>query len=165
MDLFGDALMRYLASIVNHRQDAEDLFQGTWVRVAERIDRFDPGRPFGPWLFRLARNAAYDHLRRRRWLRPFESRRRSETGQPPAEEQRPDPRDFGQEVMSRDIVAKLLAGLDPGQREIVHLRFWAELSYEEIAELCAVPIGTVKSRLSRALARLGELNAQLESGR
>ena len=60
--------MRYLAVILGNRGSAEDAFQDTWIKVMERIRRYDLERPFAPWLFRVARNCAYDQLRRKkRW--------------------------------------------------------------------------------------------------
>ena len=57
--------------LVRDRSEAEDLFQQTWIHVAEKIRRFDPSRNFDAWLFTVARNLAIDHLRR---IRPVESR-------------------------------------------------------------------------------------------
>ena len=60
-----DRLFRYLWRLVGDETVAEDVFQQTWLQVAERISRYDGARPFGPWLFAVARNLALDHLRRR----------------------------------------------------------------------------------------------------
>src|SRR5512139_805200 len=60
-----DRLFRYLLRLLGDETVAEDAFQQTWVRVAERIGRYDAGRPFGPWLFGVARHLALDQLRRR----------------------------------------------------------------------------------------------------
>ena len=61
-----DRLFRYLRRLLGDETVAEDLFQQTWVRVAERARRYDPSRPFRPWLLAVAHNLALDHLRRRR---------------------------------------------------------------------------------------------------
>ena len=66
-DHFGEELMDYLLAILGNQDLAEDAFQDTWVRVMEHIQQFDCGRSFSPWLFRIARNLAYDRLRRQRW--------------------------------------------------------------------------------------------------
>ncbi len=55
---YQNRLYRYLLRLVRDRAEAEDLFQQTWVRVAEKILQFDPRRSFEPWLFALARNLA-----------------------------------------------------------------------------------------------------------
>lgn len=149
MDHYGESLMRYLCSILGNREAAEDVFQESWVKVMEKIDRFQNEMSFGPWLFRIARNAAYDTLRRkRRWWS-------LDTGSGADSEDRPlevaDPGDFGHQVVARQTVARLLEWLSPDYREVLFLRFFQDQSYEEIAELCQLPLGTVKSRLKRGL--------------
>ncbi|MCU0292600.1 MAG: RNA polymerase sigma factor [Thermoanaerobaculaceae bacterium] len=157
LDLHGESLMRYLLSLVLRRDEAEDIFQETWVRVLRQAHRADPARPFAPWLFRVARNLAFDHLRwRRRW-------RLLVGGEAPAEVGDPSGRPTTPEILaSADLARRLLAGLGPKLREVVHLRFWGDCSYEEIAAIAGVPVGTVKSRLNRALAQMGRGLKRLE---
>ncbi len=161
VDRYGEALMQYLHSILRNREAAEDAFQDTWVRVARKIRHCDPDRPFAPWLFRVARNHAYDHLRsqRRRAFFGLEER---------TLQTHPDPRSSPSEAVdrmaAREIAARLLPRLDAGCRELIHLRFYRECSYEEIAEICGIPLGTVKSRLARALDRLAALHEEIETG-
>ena len=64
---YQNRLYRYLLRMVRQPAEAEDLFQQTWLRVAEKIHNYDQNRNFDAWLFTLARNLAIDHLRR---LRP-----------------------------------------------------------------------------------------------
>src|ERR1700679_30208 len=61
---YQNRLYRYLLRMVREPAEAEDLFQQTWIRVAEKIRQYDPGRNFEAWLFTVARNIAIDHLRR-----------------------------------------------------------------------------------------------------
>src|ERR1700740_2990338 len=61
---YQNRLYRYLLRLVREPAEAEDLFQQTWLRVAEKIRQYDPDRNFDAWLFTLARNLAIDHLRR-----------------------------------------------------------------------------------------------------
>lgn len=157
LDLHGEGLMRYLLSLVLRREEAEDIFQETWVRVLKQVHRADPMRPFAPWLFRVARNLAFDHLRwRRRWRLLVGSEApadlRDSAGQPTTPEV----------LANTDLARRLLTGLSPKLREAVHLRFWGDCSYEEIAAIAGVPVGTVKSRLNRALAHMGQGLKRLE---
>ncbi|HXJ17333.1 MAG TPA: sigma-70 family RNA polymerase sigma factor, partial [Candidatus Polarisedimenticolia bacterium] len=62
---YQNRLYRYLLRLVRNAADADDLFQQTWIRVAERIRRYDARQNFDAWLFTVARNLAIDHLRRR----------------------------------------------------------------------------------------------------
>ncbi len=152
IDRYGADLMSYLLAILGRRDMAEDVFQDTWVRVMERIESYDPSRSFSPWLFRIARNLAYDRSRLRRWI----SRLRLGPADPadPAIDV-PLTGDFRDGVMAKQLASALIAGLDPALREMIWLRFYRELSYEEMADYCRLPLGTIKSRLARALDRLG----------
>lgn len=159
MDRHGSDLMRFLVSILGNRSAAEDAFQDTWVRVMEKIGSFRSGQPLAPWLFRIARNRAYDLRRRgRRWWAPW---RREESCRD-ALPQPVDPRDFAGELQRRELLAKLFASLASSHREILWLRFFGECSLEEIAQVLQLPLGTVKSRLNRALGCLAENYRQLE---
>jgi len=155
---YGEALLRYLTAIVGNRSDAEDAFQETWVRVIDRIASFDDGLPFGPWLFRVARNQAFDLLRRRRLRTWLGGSRDDDTPgpEPSACDRHPE------ELMARQLAGRLLQTMNATQRELLALRFAAGLSYEEIAAVCRVPIGTIKSRLHRALDTLATANRRLE---
>jgi RNA polymerase sigma-70 factor, ECF subfamily len=149
MDHYGEPLMRYLFSILGNREAAEDAFQESWLKVMEKIGSFREANSFGPWLFRLARNTAYDSLRRNRRWRSLESGSGSDS-----EDRAPeiaDPSDFGSQVVARQSIRSLLKSLDPDFREVIFLRFIQDQSYQEIAELCRLPLGTVKSRLKRGL--------------
>ena len=66
MARYQNRVYRYLLRLVRQPADADDLFQQTWLRVAEKIRSFDTSRNFDAWLFTLARNLAFDHLRRAR---------------------------------------------------------------------------------------------------
>jgi RNA polymerase sigma-70 factor (ECF subfamily) len=159
VDRYGEELMGYLSAILGRRDVAEDIFQETWVKVIERIDRFRPDWAFAPWLFRIARNGAYDRLRRKqRWrmlsLTPREGEEPARELATPEEQQR--------QVVARATIEALLEKLEAPQREMLWFRFIHELSYEEIAERCGLPVGTVKSRVSRALHRLATLCEKTE---
>lgn len=159
IDRYGEELMGYLTAILRRRETAEDLFQETWIKVIERIDRFDPESKFAPWLFRIGRNCAYDRLRRwRRWrwvrLGP------GKEGEPARELAAPG--NFANGVVAKETAEAWLNRLDPAQREVLWMRYIKEMSYDEIAGECGLPLGTVKSRVSRALARLIELRETME---
>jgi RNA polymerase sigma-70 factor (ECF subfamily) len=158
VDQYGEPLMRYLVSIVGDRDAGEDVFQDTWVRVAQSARRCNPRRPFAPWLFRIARNLAYDRLRwRRRWglLSLTADEDRIGAGVLPVAPV------AAERTSVRDLAGKLLARLEPRYREVIWLRFYRDCSYEEIAAICGLRPGTVKSRLHRALDRLATLHTRL----
>lgn len=160
MDCYGEGLMRYLLSILGRRDRAEDVFQDTWVRVMEKAHRFNPGAPFEPWLFRIARNRAYDLLRReKRWWR----RGIGNAGQEEAAMANiPDPANFMDGFVRQEMFQRLFRLLEPVHREILWLRFQRGLSYAEMVKICRLPLGTVKSRLNRSLDKLAAAYTRME---
>jgi len=144
-----DRLYRYLLRLLGDEAVAEDAFQQTWLRVAERIGRYDAARPFGPWLFAVARNLALDHLRR--W-RPESLEEIDE----PAAPGDSDPLARAADGQRRAGLVEAVAGLSPLDREVLTLRFEEELALPQLAETLGVPLPTAKARLYRALARLRE---------
>jgi RNA polymerase sigma-70 factor (ECF subfamily) len=154
-----DRLFRYLLRLAGEKAVAEDVFQQTWLQVAERIGRYDRSRPFAPWLFAVARNLALDHLRRR------QPESLDELPEPEAPA-RPDADPFARAVaLQRGArLADAVAALAPLDREVLTLRFEEDLALPELAERLAVPLPTAKARLYRALTRLrGRLLAQAPS--
>jgi RNA polymerase sigma-70 factor, ECF subfamily len=127
-------------------RDADDLYQETWLRVVRAADRFDPGRRFSTWLFQIAVNLCRDWHRRR----PPEPVALATTEQ--------TARDGSTAVTEAGMDARrLLAALPEAQRSVVILRYYHDLTEDEIAEIVGCARGTVKSRLHYALARLAAL--------
>jgi RNA polymerase sigma-70 factor, ECF subfamily len=130
-----------------HRQtagrDVEDLYQETWLRVVRHADRFDADRRFSTWLFQIAVNLCRDWHRRP----PPEAR-------PPADE--PAAAELERADAALDA-AQLLARLPAAQREVVILRYYHDLSEDDVAKILDIPKGTVKSRLHQAIAHLAAL--------
>jgi RNA polymerase sigma-70 factor (ECF subfamily) len=152
MDRHQGRLLRYLRRLLGDETMAEDVFQQTWVRVSERVRRYDPSRPFGPWLLAVGRNLALDHLRR---VRPASL---DEGPEPAAPAEGPGAMDDPLvRLAARERRERLLTALDElraHDREILSLRFEEELSLREIATLARVPLPTAKARLYRAMTRL-----------
>ena len=146
-----DRLLRYLLRLVGDEAVAEDVFQQTWLQVAERVSRYDGARPFGPWLFAVARNLALDHLRRRR---PESLDDVDEPVAPGGGDTDPLAHAVARQKSGR--LADAVAGLAPLDREVLSLRFEEDLALPQLAETLQVPVPTAKARLYRALARLRE---------
>jgi RNA polymerase sigma-70 factor (ECF subfamily) len=147
-------LYRFLLRLVQDPFAADDLFQQTWMRVMEKIGRYDIRRQFDPWLFSVARNLAIDYLRQRKSTSLDAP---DATGVAPAERLSsgsPDPLERVLEFERGAILAATLAGLPLIHREVLTLRFEEDMKLEEIAEVAGIPLSTVKSRLSRALESL-----------
>jgi len=143
------ALHRYLRRRVGAAA-AEDLSAATFATAYASWERFDQARPLRPWLYGIAANLARRHWRdERRMLRAY-----ARTGVDPvlgADEGIIGR--VGAQARQRELAAGL-ADLRPGDREILLLHAWAELSDGEIAAALSLPVGTVKSRLHRTRQRL-----------
>jgi RNA polymerase sigma-70 factor (ECF subfamily) len=154
---YQNRLYRYLLRLVRNPAEAEDLFQQTWVRVAEKIRRYDPERSFEAWLFTLARNLAIDHLRRVQPESLDEPLAGDPGGTSAAGRLASPERPALEGILERERGARLAQAL--GQlpviyREVLTLRFEEEMKIEEIARVLEVPLSTVKTRLRRGLEGL-----------
>ncbi len=134
--------------MVGGPEDAADIAQEAFLRAWEKI-RTLRDAPFKSWLFQIAANLCYDHFRRGRRF-----------GVMPEEEQQsakvvglglptPDPQERAEAGERNRIVRDAIAALEPEMRIAVILRDLNGLSYEEIAAVLRVPLGTVKSRIAR----------------
>jgi RNA polymerase sigma-70 factor, ECF subfamily len=159
-DLFGVVMARYEKRLVNyvfritHRyEEAHDLAQEIFVKVYLALDRFDPKYQFSTWLFRIAQNSAIDAIRKK-GISEVPLARQSD------DEPQGRDREFADDGISpyRALKNKQLSAaidvavekLPPDYRELIQLRHFAELSYEEIASMKKLPLGTVKNKLFRA---------------
>jgi RNA polymerase sigma-70 factor, ECF subfamily len=160
LERYQHRLYRYLLRMVREPATAEDLFQQTWIRVAENARRWDPNRGIEPWLFSIARHLAIDHLRR---TRPESLDEPLPSGESRADAL-PDHQPLALEVLVRQQRSSRLAdavnGLPPIYREVITLRFEEEMKLEQIAELLGTPLSTVKTRLRRGLNALRGILAQ-----
>jgi RNA polymerase sigma-70 factor (ECF subfamily) len=119
---------------------AEDIAQESFLAAIRALDRFDRGRPFGPWLHRIAVNRAIDWTRARRLRAEVELHE----SLPSTDRERPP----------RDDVLAALARLPPEHRAVIVMRHLLEFTPGEIAEALDLPRGTVNSRLRRGLDSL-----------
>lgn len=159
-DLFTTLVRRYERRLINyvyritHRyEEAHDLAQEIFVKVYLALDRYDPKYQFSTWLFRIAQNSAIDALRKK-------SIAEVPIARPSEDEPSGKEREFADDGISpyRALKNKQLsaaidtavARLPSDYRELIQLRHFAELSYEEIATMKKLPLGTVKNKLFRA---------------
>lgn len=135
--------------VTGNHEDAADAAQDAFVRAFQALPRFRGESSLATWLHRIATNAALDLVRRRPDLPPVEL--------PPDQPARDDP---AAEVHRREVGRRVQAAvgrLPVDYRVVVVLRDFQGLAYEEIARVLQVPIGTVRSRLSRGREALREL--------
>jgi RNA polymerase sigma-70 factor (ECF subfamily) len=142
-------LYGYLRRMVGNAEDAEDLFQETFLRVHARSQSFRGGATFRPWLYRIATNVARDRLRyrRRHPVEPLEPK--AEIGEVIADRHAgPAERTENAELAER--LAAAVAELPVKHRAVFLMARYDGMAYEEIARALRVPVGTVKSRMNKA---------------
>jgi RNA polymerase sigma-70 factor (ECF subfamily) len=132
--------------VVGDAAAAEDIAQESFLAAVRALDRFDRGRPFGPWLHRIVVNRSIDWARARTLRRELDVASAPEPAAAPAREP----------VGRAGELAAALSELGPEHRAVVVLRYLLEYTPGEIAELLDLPRGTVNSRLRRGLDRLEE---------
>jgi RNA polymerase sigma-70 factor, ECF subfamily len=142
-------LHRYLARRLG-ASAADDLAAETFAVAFRSWDRLDPERPVRPWLYGIAANLVRHHWRKeRRMLRAY-----ARTGVDPVFADDEEAVERADADVRRQELASALARLGRSEREILLLHAWAELTDAEIAAALDLPVGTVKSRLSRTREKL-----------
>lgn len=163
---FGELLRRYhgklvayCAQIVGVQEEARDIAQEAFIRVWRNLDQYDPRFRFSTWLFRIAHNLSIDHLRRRRQRMVSLDSGIEDDGEGAAMDLADSRLGPLGDLENRELAKALLEqinGLQDSYRELVVLRHISGLSYNEIAEMKELPLGTVKNKLFRAHSVLRE---------
>ena len=162
---FGDLVERYQGRLVNYlfrllrnADEAHEMAQEVFLKVYQVLDRYDPQFKFSTWLFRVAQNAAIDQIRRRR-LKLVSLQQEDVEGETREWElPSPDRGPYGH-LRNRErgeALQEAIDGLPWEYRELIVLRHFGELPYEEIAKLKRMPLGTVKNKLFRGRQMLKE---------
>jgi RNA polymerase sigma-70 factor (ECF subfamily) len=150
---------------------AEDIAQEAFVSAYKNIGRFEQKSPFEGWVYRIAVNAWKNRVRyeKRRFFMKHDSLDEAmETEDGQVQRQLPDARQApdadAEKALKKDRIHAALDGLGPEAREMIVLRDMEELSYEEIAGVLKLPLGTVKSRIARAREALAAKLQDLKEG-
>ena len=150
---YGAPVFRFCRRALPSREDAEDATMEIFLKVREKLEQYDPSRPFSAWLYKVAANHCWDLLRRRRVRQDLEI---GEVEELPLEH--PDPGQLERLVTERTSqqVRTALARLPARARMALVLRYYAEMSYDEIAEALGVRRTFVGVVLLRARHQLRE---------
>jgi RNA polymerase sigma-70 factor (ECF subfamily) len=149
LDAWGEIVKRYKAAvfgvalgILRHPSDAEDAASDAFIRAYERLNQYDLQRKFSTWIFTIVTNLCKNKLRRDKFTAPLKHVSRVIGGRDPAEIVYQEARDA--------LVQEAIAQLDDKYRPAIILRYYADLDYQEIAQILNLPEGTIKTRLHRA---------------
>jgi len=154
-DAFTDLVLDYQRSVYNltYRMlgdtvEAEDAAQEAFLRAYRNLERYDSQRPFKTWVLSIASHYCIDVIRKRRlsWLSLDDLL----PAQMMAAIENRSAEELAIDAERERSVQELLTLLKPDERAIIILRYWNDLSYEEIAEILETNVGVVKSRLFRA---------------
>ena len=151
VERYRGRLINYLNRFLGNAEESEELSQEVFLRVYRALDRYNPKYRFSTWLFRVARNAAIDLIRKRR-LKLVPMQRFGTDGQAQEREFESEERDPYRTLRNlerRHAIGAAIDGLREEYRELIQLRHFAEMTYEEIAEFKGMPLGTVKNKLFR----------------
>jgi RNA polymerase sigma-70 factor, ECF subfamily len=161
-DAFGELVTRHqdrlygtLVNMLGSVHDARDATQDAFVLAFQKLETFRRESAFYSWLFRIAYNAAVSrHRKTRRETGSVEAARAASGREPTDERPQADPAHDLYTAERQNLVQSALGELADEYRTVIVLREMEGLSYEQIAELVGVPIGTVRSRIHRARTEL-----------
>ncbi len=147
---YVDYLFHMILAIVGNYEDAEDITSDLFIKIWKQADRYTPGNGHKGWLSTIAHNMAIDFLRAKKREIPtdyFDFTEENESLAPIGE-------DPSEKVISGMTVEQILAILKPSEREIVHLKVIGEQTFERIAGILKMPLGTVTWRYRQAISKL-----------
>lgn len=155
VDRYDNRLVNFVYRTIGDRERAQDLVQETFIRVYRHLHRFDPTKKFSTWIYTIASNLAKNELRNRSrnplvFFQTIKKNWAADHRPLEWEDNSFKPDDLYRKRHLREVVEKAVSELPEHHRVVFVLRELQGKTYEEIAEITAVNLGTVKSRLNRA---------------
>lgn len=162
MNRYRGAIHQLVLRMVSNKEDAEDLTLEAFGKAFRKLPTYSPSYAFSTWLFRIAVNNCIDHIRKKRgtWY-SIDDPGVSEDSQTSFSECLPcstrDPEERYIRQQQLQLTRHIIGRLNEKYRLMIELRYFEELSYDEIATVLDIPLGTVKAQLFRAKEMLFEL--------
>lgn len=156
VEAYQAAVFNLCYRMLGDAHEAEDAAQEAFLRAYAQLRRYDPERSFKTWLLSIASHHCIDRLRKRRltWLSIDDD---DLPPHPNLRESAPGPEEVAVRREQSAAIQRYLARLTPEDRSVIVMRYWNDLSYEEIAEATGTTVSAVKSRLHRARGTIAEL--------
>lgn len=153
VDKYQRALFFHIAKMVRDREQIEDLVQESFMKAFGNLKSYNTDYAFSTWLYRIATNHSIDYLRKRKLQTlSIDDSRKTKDGE--LEMQLPDESSVTDREIIRkqrqNIIYKAIDDLPEKYREVIRMRHMEEKSYQEIADLLDLPLGTVKAHIFRA---------------
>jgi RNA polymerase sigma factor (sigma-70 family) len=161
MQRYKKPVYHMILKMVRNVDDAEDLTIEAFAKAFRNLKKFNPEFTFSTWLFRIATNNCIDFIRKKKLDTMSISNSFKEEGSDSADmdvkDFNLDPQEEAIKSQKVEIIQNIVTKLPPKYQTLVKLRYFEELSYEEIAEEIDAPLGTVKAQLHRARELLYDL--------
>ena len=161
MRFYREPIYLMLLRMTHNPTDADDLTIETFGKAFCQLHTYTPSNTFATWLFSIASNNGIDYLRRRHLatvpLGSISVHNDDDTYEYPLPSDDANPEEALIAAQRGEMLRELVGQLKPRYRKIVQMRYFDELSYDEIAERLSMPLGTVKIQLRRARQLLAEI--------
>ncbi|MEB0249641.1 MULTISPECIES: sigma-70 family RNA polymerase sigma factor [unclassified Mucilaginibacter] len=160
MHRYKDSIYFMVLKMVNNKEDANDLMVETFAKAFEKLEKYQPEYAFSTWLFRVATNNCIDFIRKKKLNTQSIHGMLDEDGDEKPLQIKSDllnPEESSIKKQQTEELKLLIESLPIRYRNLITLRYFDELSYEEIAQQLDLPLGTVKAQLFRARYLLGNV--------
>ena len=160
MQRYKDSIYFMALKMVNNKEDANDLTVETFAKAFNKLDKYQPEFAFSTWLFRVATNNCIDFIRKKKLNTTSLDGLVDENGDERSMQIKTDdlnPEEFSIKKQQTKDLKILVESLPLRYRNLITLRYFDELSYEEISIQLGLPLGTVKAQLFRAKYLLGNI--------
>ncbi|WPU92544.1 sigma-70 family RNA polymerase sigma factor [Mucilaginibacter sabulilitoris] len=160
MHRYKDSIYFMVLKMVNNKEDAMDLTVETFAKAFEKLDKYQPDFAFSTWLFRVATNNCIDFIRKKKLNTMSIHGMTDDEGDDKPLQIKADvlnPEESSIKKQQTQELRLLIESLPHRYRNLITLRYFDELSYEEIAQQLDLPLGTVKAQLFRARYLLGNI--------
>ena len=167
MKLYREPIYMLLLRMTHNPTEADDLTIETFGKAFCQLHTYTPKNTFSTWLFSIASNNGIDFIRRQRLdlvsLNTLSVRNEDDQYEYPLPSDSPNPEQLLINKQRTEKLREVVAQLKPRYRKVIEMRYFDELSYEEIAEKLRIPLGTVKIHLRRARLLLFEIMKETDS--
>lgn len=160
MQRYKDSIYFMVLKMVNNKEDAMDLTVETFAKAFEKLDKYQPDYAFSTWLFRVATNNCIDFIRKKKLNTTSIHGMVDDDGDEQPLQIKSDtlnPEESSIKKQQTEELKQLIESLPTRYRNLITLRYFDELSYEEIAQQLDLPLGTVKAQLFRGRYLLGNI--------
>jgi RNA polymerase sigma-70 factor (ECF subfamily) len=157
-DRYQKKIFTYIFHLVGNKDETEDILQNVFTKTYNSIEHFDTSRKFSSWIYRIAHNEAVNYLKRKSkrhtvsWEDITTNKDRLDTG---TNEEKPEDKWLHNEI-DREI-DQALEKIPPKYQKVLKMRYFEELSYEEIGVILKKPVNTVGTLINRAKKKLLEI--------